>query len=171
MVNDHCSSKLSYRELIANELTWKYCSADAGSVLKLNIDFFNFSINFSSSFLNLIASEFDGNLRTQAFSSPPTTTEDLPIQTTSLSLVSGTLSNSEPPEKKKRQHTLSFQQEHMLFWSSSHMLCIDYTTRGHSSKLYKPRANTKLRLHSFSNRVIDDWNKLNNETVCSQTIN
>ena len=44
-------------------------------------------------------------------------------------------------------------------------------TRGHSFKLNKPRANSSLRLNSFSMRVINDWNDLTNETVNSKTLN
>ena len=34
------------------------------------------------------------------------------------------------------------------------------STRGHNFKLRKSRAHTNLRLNSFSNRVINDWNSL-----------
>jgi len=34
------------------------------------------------------------------------------------------------------------------------------STRGHNLKLCKPRARTNVRLSSFSNRVINDWNNL-----------
>ena len=44
-------------------------------------------------------------------------------------------------------------------------------TRGHSLKLAKPRANGSLRLHFFSNRIINDWNKLSESTVSVNTIN
>ena len=45
------------------------------------------------------------------------------------------------------------------------------TTRGHSWKLDKPRAYTKLRQLSFSYRVIDVWNSLPEEVVLSPSIN
>lgn len=44
-------------------------------------------------------------------------------------------------------------------------------TRGHPWKLEKPRAKTKIRQNTFSNRVINDWNNLPAEVVCSETIN
>ena len=44
-------------------------------------------------------------------------------------------------------------------------------TRGHSYKLDKPRASTKLRQNSFSHRVIDLWNNLPEKAVNCKTIN
>jgi hypothetical protein len=44
-------------------------------------------------------------------------------------------------------------------------------TRGHPLKINKPRAQTNLRLHSFSRRTINDWNKLDRNTVLSTSIN
>ena len=44
-------------------------------------------------------------------------------------------------------------------------------TRGHRWKIDKPPANTRLRLNSFSNRVINPWNKLSEATVTSSSIN
>ena len=32
------------------------------------------------------------------------------------------------------------------------------TTRGHTSKLFKPRVNTTIRQHFFNSRVINIWN-------------
>jgi len=38
---------------------------------------------------------------------------------------------------------------------------VTYTsTKGHNFKLCKPRARTNVRLNSFSNRGINDWNNL-----------
>ena len=45
------------------------------------------------------------------------------------------------------------------------------STRGHSLKLEKPRANTNIRANSFSNRVINDWNSLSEETVHAPSLN
>jgi len=42
--------------------------------------------------------------------------------------------------------------------------------RGHSLKLAKPRANKSARLHSFSNRVVSEWNKLPEEIVNAETV-
>ena len=50
-------------------------------------------------------------------------------------------------------------------------LNINSHTKGHALKLSKPRVNSRLGLHSFSNRVIIDWNQLKNETMRFQTIN
>ena len=44
-------------------------------------------------------------------------------------------------------------------------------TRGHRWKIDKPHANARLRLNSFSNRVINPWNKLSEATVTSSSIN
>ena len=44
-------------------------------------------------------------------------------------------------------------------------------TRGHSRKLIKPRASTRLRLNSFSNRVINVWNNLPEKCVESKSLN
>lgn len=54
----------------------------------------------------------------------------------------------------------------------SRLFVIDtsHRTRGHSVKLLKQHCNTNIRQHFFSERVIDRWNKLNEETVSSQTI-
>ena len=43
--------------------------------------------------------------------------------------------------------------------------------RGHSLKLYKPRCHTTLRQNFFSERVINTWNKLDNDTVCASSLN
>jgi hypothetical protein len=44
-------------------------------------------------------------------------------------------------------------------------------TRGHPFKITKPRASTSLRLHSFSHRIVNDWNKLERDTVMTSSIN
>ena len=44
-------------------------------------------------------------------------------------------------------------------------------TRGHRYKLKKPRVITTQRQHSFAMRIINDWNKLKDETVASTSIN
>ena len=45
------------------------------------------------------------------------------------------------------------------------------TTRGHSLKLMKKRESTNLRHHFFSERVINNWNSLDNKTMTSGSIN
>ena len=44
------------------------------------------------------------------------------------------------------------------------------TTRGHEWKLRKPRARTAARRHSFSNRIVNDWNALPADVVSSVTV-
>jgi ribonuclease P/MRP protein subunit RPP40 len=44
-------------------------------------------------------------------------------------------------------------------------------TRGHHMKILKPLSNTKLRQHTFSQRVINCWNSLPDEAVNCETIN
>ena len=44
-------------------------------------------------------------------------------------------------------------------------------TRGNSRKLIKPRASTSIKLHSFSHRIINDWNSLPDEVVLAKSIN
>jgi hypothetical protein len=38
------------------------------------------------------------------------------------------------------------------------------TTRGHSKKLYKKNCRTNVRKYSFSQRVVDEWNKIPQST-------
>ena len=42
---------------------------------------------------------------------------------------------------------------------------------GHSLKLAKKRVNTDLRHHFFSDRVINNWNSLDDRTATSGTLN
>jgi hypothetical protein len=44
-------------------------------------------------------------------------------------------------------------------------------TRGHSLKLSKKRCNSTQRLHSFSFRIVDQWNSLPQETFSARTVN
>ena len=44
-------------------------------------------------------------------------------------------------------------------------------TRGHPLKLNKNRVRTDLRQHFFSERVINTWNKLDGDIVCSASLN
>ena len=44
-------------------------------------------------------------------------------------------------------------------------------TRGHSFKLKKRRTNTDLRQHFFSERIVNIWNALDDELVCSSSLN
>jgi len=42
--------------------------------------------------------------------------------------------------------------------------------RGHSIKLYKKSSRLELRKHSFSQRIVDHWNKLPDDVVFAATI-
>ncbi len=44
-------------------------------------------------------------------------------------------------------------------------------TRSHSIKLFKPRFESELRKHIFSQRIIEDWNSLTENIVSSDTLN
>ena len=44
-------------------------------------------------------------------------------------------------------------------------------TKGDSLKLLEPRANTSIRQNSFSHRVINLWNDLQDEVVSSDSLN
>ena len=44
-------------------------------------------------------------------------------------------------------------------------------TRGHPLKLNKNQVRTDLRQHFFSERVINTWNKLDSDIVCSSSLN
>jgi len=44
-------------------------------------------------------------------------------------------------------------------------------TRGHTAKLKKHRCNTELRRHFLSERIINRWNKLRQETISATNIN
>jgi len=44
-------------------------------------------------------------------------------------------------------------------------------TRGHSLKLRKQRCRLDLRLHFFSERVINLWNNLDDQTVSASSLN
>ena len=43
------------------------------------------------------------------------------------------------------------------------------TTRGHTSKLIKPRVNTTIRQHFFNSRVINFWNNLPQDVVSAKS--
>ena len=44
-------------------------------------------------------------------------------------------------------------------------------TRGHSMTLVKRRFSTVVRQHFFSERVVNRWNSLDNDTVTATTLN
>ena len=47
----------------------------------------------------------------------------------------------------------------------------DLRTRGHSLKLVKQRSNSNKRKNFYSQRVVDDWNSLSENTVMAPTLN
>ena len=47
----------------------------------------------------------------------------------------------------------------------------DSSTRGHSLKLTKIRCNTELRKHTFSNRIVNDWNSLTEHVISAPSTN
>ena len=46
----------------------------------------------------------------------------------------------------------------------------DSSTRGHSLKLYKPRFSKSVRQHSFSVRIIEEWNSLPEDVVSTKSV-
>ena len=46
----------------------------------------------------------------------------------------------------------------------------DYTSRGHSRKLYKKRSRLDLRKYSFPYRIVDKWNSLPEWVVSASTV-
>jgi len=56
-------------------------------------------------------------------------------------------------------------------WCIYSFTFVTYTSiRGHKLKLCKPRARTNVRLNSFSNRVINDWNNIPANVVNGHSI-
>ena len=47
----------------------------------------------------------------------------------------------------------------------------DIVTRGHSLKLYKVRASSRVKANSLGVRVVNDWNALPESVVKSESIN
>ena len=47
----------------------------------------------------------------------------------------------------------------------------DSTTRGHKLKLPKNRARTNIKAHSFTHRIVNDWNNLPDEVISAPSIN
>ena len=47
----------------------------------------------------------------------------------------------------------------------------DSNTRGHNLKLTKQRSMTDLRIHCFSNRIVNNWNSLPDHVVAADTLN
>jgi len=47
----------------------------------------------------------------------------------------------------------------------------DNRTRGHSFKLVKHRCNCEVHRHFFSERVVNRWNMLDQDTISAKTVN
>jgi hypothetical protein len=62
--------------------------------------------------------------------------------------------------------------EILKMWITSSFFRLSNTgLRGRSLKMYKERARLDIRKFSFSNRIVDEWNKLTEEIVLCQTVN
>ena len=48
---------------------------------------------------------------------------------------------------------------------------VGITRRNNEFKLYKPRSEKSLKQHSFSHRIINDWNELSNKVTGGNTVN
>ena len=44
-------------------------------------------------------------------------------------------------------------------------------TRGHKSALVKEQCRLEMRKHPFSQRVINEWNKLSNDCINASSVN
>ena len=63
---------------------------------------------------------------------------------------------------------------HKLYWVDSEKLLPlnkDMRTRGHEYKLQSLNCNTRSRLHFFTQRVVNKWNGLSNDTVTAPSVN
>ena len=47
----------------------------------------------------------------------------------------------------------------------------DSTTHGHKLKLPTNRARTNIKAHSFTHRIVNDWNNLPDEVISAPNIN
>ena len=56
-------------------------------------------------------------------------------------------------------------------WMKLFSLAPSNSTRGHSLKLFKKQCRTTHRLHTFSSRIVDQWNSLSNSTVTAKSVN
>ena len=54
-------------------------------------------------------------------------------------------------------------------WMNLFMLVPSTATRGHSLKIFKKQCRTTQRLHTFSMRIIDQWNGLSNSPLQTQS--
>ena len=50
-------------------------------------------------------------------------------------------------------------------------LHINYRTRGHGIKLVATKYRTNIHMNDLNNRILNVWNKLDYETVHSQSLN
>jgi len=68
-------------------------------------------------------------------------------------------------------YTLTFTFTFYRIFDSLFELDKSGRARGHSLKLKKRRINADLRQHLFSERIVNVWNALEDELVCSSSLN
>ena len=56
-------------------------------------------------------------------------------------------------------------------WNMFFKLKEGSTTRGHKAALFKEQCRLDMRKYSFSQRVINEWNKLPNDCVYDSSVN
>ena len=67
-----------------------------------------------------------------------------------------------------------FKYLHELYWVDAEKLLPlnkDMRTRGHKYKLQSINCNSRARLHFFTQRVVNKWNSLSNQTVTATSVN
>ena len=47
---------------------------------------------------------------------------------------------------------------------------LQHTTRGHNQRIFKKHSNTNVRKNSFSQRIVDDWNRLPEDLIVCKTV-
>ena len=68
-------------------------------------------------------------------------------------------------------HTFKFIKESDGKEFKNYFKLASSNLRGYSLKLFKPRCNLNVRKFDFSNRIIDEWNLLEQFVIDSGTIN
>ena len=56
-------------------------------------------------------------------------------------------------------------------WSVFQLCACEYNLRGHSMKLSKQRASLDVWKFSFSQRVVQEWDKLHQEVIDATSVN
>ena len=65
----------------------------------------------------------------------------------------------------------TYKYQHNMYDIDNEWFNLRQVTRGHTRKLIKPRCNSTLRLHCFSNRVVNHWNSLPENVVSAPSVN